>query len=196
MKAFWRWVAVFPAAIGAYFAAILVLNLLLLLEGGQKDEFGLPWLLNNFRDVTDIIFRAGGVYFYVIAGVAVAPKGKYPTALALSIIVWTLSALGLIVILVLRIQVTVINLVEIPFLCGAAVIACIQEYKKEKQRKLAETQFNSSVSAEPKVVEATKEASVRLPEEQAHLDRVQAAWENVQKIREKREINDPKDDKD
>ncbi len=136
MKAIWRWLLVLPAAIGAYVAAILVQNLILFFAGGHNDDFGVPWLLNNFREVTDIIFRTVGIYFFVITGAAVAPQSKYPTALALSILVWVFSILVLVVILLFRIQAQVISLVEVPFLCGAAVIACIQEYKKEKRLKL------------------------------------------------------------
>lgn len=134
MKNALRWIAVLPAAIGAYFAAVVVQSMLLLILSSYSD-FGLSWLAKTFPEVSDIIFRSVGVYFFVIAGAAVAPQSKYPTALALSILVWVFSIVVLVVILLFRIQTQVFSLVEIPFLCSAAAIAFIQEYKKEKHRQ-------------------------------------------------------------
>lgn len=139
MKNVLRWILFLPAAIGAYIAAILLMNLLLFFAGGYSGDFGIPWLLNHFRDMADIIFRSVGIYFFVIVGVAVVPKRKYSIALTLSIIVWATSVVVLAGLLLLNIQTQILSLIEIPFLCGAAAIAFIQEYKKEKQRKTKQT---------------------------------------------------------
>jgi hypothetical protein len=143
MKNVLRWTLFLPAAVGAYVAAILIMNLLLFWAGGYNGDFGMPWLLNHFRDVTDVIFRSIGIYFFVIVGTAVALKRKYSVSLALSIIVWAISIVVLAGILLLNIQTRILGLIEIPFLCGAAAIAFIQEYKKEKQRKMLSTAYGT-----------------------------------------------------
>lgn len=180
MKRIWRWLLVLPAAIGAYIAAILVQNIILLLAGANSGDFGLPWLLNNFREVTDIIFRAVGIYFYVIAGASVAPRIKYPTALALSSLVWIFSIFVLALVLLFHIQTQIVDLIEVPFLCGAAVIACVQKYRKEKQIKEAakEPELDMQITTtEVAKTEVTTEPATQTDKLASSRARVRAAWE-------------------
>jgi uncharacterized protein YggT (Ycf19 family) len=137
MKNVLRWILVLPAAIGAYVAAILVQNLILFFAGEHNDDFGVPWLLNNFREVTDIIFRTIGVYFFVIAGAAVAPRGKFATALVLTttICVFFIGVTLFVMLSGIAQQPIAYNLAEMLLACAAASIACIQEYRKEQQNK-------------------------------------------------------------
>ena len=107
---------------------------------GDFADFGVPWwavILNNVPLVSDILFRAIGVYVSVIVAAAVAPKAKFRTALILAVIMGVLligGSLFLIFTGIARHPIAAI-LAEMLLACGAAAIACVQEYGKERERK-------------------------------------------------------------
>jgi uncharacterized membrane protein len=140
MKNVLRWILVLPAAIGAYFAAVLMQNLLLYIFSRPTGDSGAAWwavILNNLPLVTDIIFRTIGIYFFVIVGVAVAPKGKFATSLVLATTICILFIGGTLFVILSGIAQHPIAAIwaEMLLACAVASIACIQEYRKEQQNK-------------------------------------------------------------
>jgi hypothetical protein len=135
-----RWILVLPAAIGAYVAAVLVQNLLLYIASRPTEDFGAAWwavILKNIPLVADIIFRTIGIYFFVIVGAAVAPRGKFTTALVLATTICVFFIGGTLMVILSGIAEHPIAaiLAEMLLACAVASIACIQEYRKEQQNK-------------------------------------------------------------
>ncbi len=120
-----RWVAVLPAAIGAYFGVQIAVGLVMVFENGLDDS---PDYKSQF--ICSIV----GPYFLVLAGSKTAPKFRFVTALTLTVLHAIYSG-ALVTLLMVRgvsqsvspwwlILSGVIGII-------ASIVACIQMRKEE-----------------------------------------------------------------